>query len=190
VVAPQLVDNKYSAPPILSFFLHKIPDDMTTMTDRKIDFRHFRNYILDNNVTERDTRLLNAENFDNLVLEHRGIYKEGIAVSFYFLRVLINEDIQGHTSLNRIQIVRENPARYERDVDPKVRKGREFESLSSEDKKIYQCHQCGNIVNANGSLVRNDARAKKTGILEKFKDRLSPIGIDICKQCIDSFEQE
>jgi|GEM_PF-3820008 len=57
-----------------------------------------------------------------LVLEHRIIYDQGIPGPFYLLRVLITEDPQGRTNVNRITIVRDDPKRYNGDFDPKLRK--------------------------------------------------------------------
>lgn len=163
---------------------------MAILTEKKIGLKYIRNYILDNNISENDTLLLNSENFDDLVLEHRTIYAQGITVPFYFLRVLITEDTQGCTSLNKIRIVRDDPARYEGDFDPKVRKDREFQSIPAQDKKIYQCHHCCNIVKANGAKVSPETRAKQIGLLEQFKDRLSSNWIDICKECEDTLLRE
>ena len=158
---------------------------MATLAKNKITIRYIRNYILDNNVSEKDTLLLHSENFDDLVLEHRVTYGQGITVPFYFLSVLITEAPQGRATLDRIRIVRNDPARYEGDFDPKVRKDREFQELSDQDKKIYQCHHCANLVTSDGVKVGPEARAKQIAILQQFSDRLSSTWIDICRDCED-----
>jgi hypothetical protein len=163
---------------------------MAILTEKKISLKYIRNYILDNNISEKDTLLLNSKIFDDLALEHRTIYAQGITIPFYFLRVLITEDTQGCTSLNRIRIVRDGRARYEGDYDPKVRKDREYQSIPAQDKKIYQCHHCTNIVTANGANVSSETRTKQIGLLEQFKDRLSSSWIDICKECEDNLSME
>lgn len=163
---------------------------MATITEKKISLKYIRNYILDNNISEKDTLLLHPSNFDELVLEHRTVYSQGIIVPFYFLRVLITEAPHGQATLDRIRIVRDDPDRYEGDFDPKVRKDREFEALPAQDKKIYQCHHCGNIVTANGKKVSPDTRAKQIGLLEQFKDRLSSTWTDICQECEDELSRE
>lgn len=162
---------------------------MATITEKKITLRYIRNYILDNNISEMVTLLLHPENFDDLELEHRATYGQGITVPFYFLRVLITE-AHGSAALNRIRVVRDDGDRYQGDFDPKVRKDREFNALPAQDKKIYQCHHCGNIVTVDGKKVNPEIRTKQIGLLGQFKDRLSSTWIDICQECEAELQSE
>jgi ABC-type ATPase with predicted acetyltransferase domain len=133
--------------------------------------------------------LLHVGNFDDLVLEHRSIYNEGIPVPFYFLGVLVMEDSTGHTNLDQIKVRRNDPARYEGDFNPEIKMEAEFESLTTKDKEIFQCHQCGNLVDANGVHVDQVTRAKQIALLETYKDRIFPIGIDVCQPCTEEYEK-
>jgi hypothetical protein len=145
----------------------------TTAIEGKITFKVLRDYILDRTLTEHDTVLLNSANFDDIVLEHRRTYQEGIIIPFYFLRVLIKEDPEKRTALNKINFLKDDPGRYEGDFDPKIRKELEFQSLDLRDRTIHLCGWCGNVVDHDGSEFSLIVRLHKINILKKFKGRIA-----------------
>lgn len=137
---------------------------------KRITIISLRDFILDNNLTENDTLILNQFDFDNLAVEYRETYNESIFVPYFLLRVLIREDNFNKIPLNRVGIIKDDNTRFENDFDPKVT-NQPNENFKYET--IYRCGWCGNIVDFDGSEFDSSTRLFKIDILEKFKNTVS-----------------
>ncbi|MDN3655628.1 hypothetical protein QWZ08_08325 [Ferruginibacter paludis] len=54
--------------------------------------KKLRDFIIDNDLGEDDTIILNQDNFDSIVIDHRTTYGESINMPFIFLGILVKED--------------------------------------------------------------------------------------------------
>ena len=137
---------------------------------RQITIKSIRDFILDNDLTENDTILLNQSNFDDIVLEYRVTYNNGISIPYFLLRVLIQNDNSGKVLLNRVGIIKDDKNRYENDFDMKASNQ---PNGNFEYETIYRCGWCGNIVDFDGSEFVNSTRQFKINILEKYKSTVN-----------------
>jgi hypothetical protein len=71
----------------------------------KVTIKALRDFILDSEITENDTILLNPINHDDIVLEYREIYSESINLPYILLGVLIEEDKNNQVPENRIGLI-------------------------------------------------------------------------------------
>lgn len=137
---------------------------------REITIKSLRDFILDNELTEKDTLLLNQVNFDDLVVEYRETYKESIFIPYFLLRVLIQYDNFAKIPLNRVGVIIGDNNRFENDFDTKV------VDQPNDDFKyetIYRCGWCGNIVDFDGLEFDSSTRQFKIDILKKFEDTVT-----------------
>lgn len=141
---------------------------------RTISLKSIRDYILDNNITENDTILLNSDDFLNIALEYRQTYSEGIQYPYYLIRVMIKEDDYMKVPPGRIGIVKDDESRFEMDY-----KGYENElDTSYENETIYRCGWCGNIVDFDGVQFDQETRNFKIRILQKFQSTVNVIQVN------------
>lgn len=77
-----------------------------TESTGKLTIKSIRDFIIDNDLTEKDTIILNELNFDDLVLEHRETYQESMVVPFFLLSVLITTNPTNEISLDQIKIIK------------------------------------------------------------------------------------
>lgn len=126
---------------------------------REINLKTIRSFILDESVNEDDVILLNPKNFDDVVLEHREVYQEGITVPFYFLGVLIKEGRQNEILVDRVLLKKGiNSIREIPENDNEYYNGEE----------VFRCGYCGNVVDFDGAELEPFERSRKIRILEKF----------------------
>lgn len=132
-----------------------------------ITIKALRDYILDNNLTEEDSIILNQTNFDEIVLEHRKIYNEGIIYPYFILRIHIKEDENNLVPFGRIMVLLKDRDRsYEDYIPERIEKG---PSSDHEFDTVYRCGYCGDMVEFNGNKLDDSERAFRISILEKFK---------------------
>ena len=134
-----------------------------------IDIKTLRNFILDNDISEHDTITLNQINFDNIVLEYRNSYNEGIPIPYYLLSVLIEDDTTGQVRHNTIGVIKNN--NYISD-DYESFNNEEINSAHSYDD-IYRCGWCGNVVDHDGKEFDADTRLFKIKIYETYQSTIS-----------------
>lgn len=115
-----------------------------------------RNLILDHGSGGPDLVLLNQQDFDELVLEHRDRYGNGAPDPYILLEVRIAEDIARATPRNRVQLV----------VD-----GAALDDLNSEpglgQSVVYRCGYCGDLVNDEGTALLGRERSKSIWAIER-----------------------
>lgn len=133
-----------------------------------ITLKAIKNLILDYSLGENDSIKLNTLNFDDIVLEYRNTYNEHLPVPFYFMKVLVCAIKGEKLGFNKVKMVKEDPQRYFEDYIPVSKKEIMFEDLSYNDKTIYRCGFCGNVVDSDGSLFDDKTRLYKINILQKF----------------------
>lgn len=135
-----------------------------------ITIKSLRDFILDNNLTDHDTLMLNQVDFDNIIIEFRAIYNEGIIIPYYLIGVLIEVDSLGRVPFNRIGIIKDDNNRFENDYtqDKLDQPNDDFKY-----ETIYRCGWCGNVVDFDGSEFDSSTRQFKIDIYEKYKDTLS-----------------
>jgi hypothetical protein len=137
---------------------------------RQITIKSLRDYILDNELTEKDSLLLNRKNFDDIILEFRATYRESITVPYFLLRVLIQEDNLGKVPSNRVGVIKDDNNRFENDYAFKV-VSQPKDNFKYET--IYRCGWCGNVVDYDGSEFNSSTRQFKIDILEKNKNTVT-----------------
>lgn len=73
---------------------------------QRITYRLLRNIILDENLTEDDTIILNSKNLDDIILEFLKDYKESMNFPHILLGVLIREADGEKIPVNKIGILK------------------------------------------------------------------------------------
>jgi len=74
---------------------------------KQITIEALKDFIVDTESFKEKVILLNSQNFDDIVLEHRDFYGESMEVPFYLIGVLITEDETKKVPLNRIGVINE-----------------------------------------------------------------------------------
>jgi hypothetical protein len=131
-----------------------------------VTLKSLRDYILDNAITEEDTIVLNQINFDEIALEHRRIYNEGIVYPYFILRVLIKEDEDNSVPFGRIKLILKDENRFYEDYAPQPLE--QGPNSSHEFDTVYRCGYCGDMVEFNGNKLDDNERAFRISVLEKF----------------------
>lgn len=129
----------------------------------QISIKTLKNFILDNGLTENDTLVLNTYNFDEIVLEYRKVYDEGITVPYFLLGVLIKDDEDNIVPLGRIGLLKDD---FESRQDPSS----VYEAEFSDWDVAYRCGYCGNIVDESGYELTGDERSKTIRYIEKYEN--------------------
>jgi hypothetical protein len=79
-----------------------------TYIGKSISIAALRNYILDLGITAHDTLLLNASDFDDIVLEYREAYGAPMPDPYFILGVLIDEGVKIKVPLNRVIVLQDD----------------------------------------------------------------------------------
>lgn len=120
---------------------------------RDITIQVLRAYILDLELSEEDTILLHADNYDALVLEHRAVYGHAIPSRFFLLGVFIDEtDGRIHVPKDRVVVL------YEDTRPERIQIAKDQMTLADDGRTIYRCRNCGRIVTPDGLLVEDSLR--------------------------------
>ena len=132
-----------------------------------VTIKALRDYILDNNLDEEDSIVLNQINFDEVALEHRKTYNEGIVYPYFILKVHIKEDEINSVRFGRIMVIPNDKDRFYEDYIPQpIEQG---PSSSHEFDTVHRCGYCGNMVEFNGDKLDDNERLFRISILEKFQ---------------------
>lgn len=127
-----------------------------------------KNYINDNSFEDDDCILINKLNFDDLILEYRNTYDESAPIPFFYIGILVTDEHKGKEPiLDRITTVKYNRNEIE-GPDSFYRTGLNFNDLAPQDKTIYRCHNCGNIVDWNGKEFPFDIKSYKISLFVNF----------------------
>lgn len=135
---------------------------------KNLSIKSIRDFILDQGVSEGDSLALNQTNFDELVLEYRKTYQEGLQVPYYLMRVLIKEDLEHQTPVNRIKLIRNDESRFEEDYNI-VHKIEAGPDQSHAYDEIYRCGYCGDVVDGQGNAFDSKTRLFKISVFDKFE---------------------
>lgn len=125
---------------------------------RSVNLKYLKDAILDSEIGDNDTILLNRYDFDNLVLEHRQVYQVSMEVPFFYLGVLIEEAGQYRVPQGRIGII-QNDKREER-----PRKLTEEEKRAVPFEIVYRCGMCGDVVDYDGAKLSTTMRDYKISV--------------------------
>jgi len=125
----------------------------------KIAIKSVRDFILDNNLTERDAVLLNPRNYDDLVLEFRETYKDSLKAPYFIFDTLIAEDQSKEIPLDRIGLTT--------NVNNLRPENKKFDRLDM-NEVVYRCGWCGNIVDQDGGELNQLTFKRKMKILEAY----------------------
>ncbi len=142
----------------------------TVHTIKNITIKSLRDFILDSQVTENDSISLNQVDFDNLAVEYRSAYREGIVVPYYLISVWIKEDLTRSVPQCRIALIKDDESRYENDYQGEER------PMPEDDidlETVYRCGWCGNVVDADGSEFDSGEREAKIRLLQKYSERVN-----------------
>ncbi|WP_442846227.1 hypothetical protein [Leeuwenhoekiella sp. H156] len=74
---------------------------------QRITYRLLRNTILDENLSENDTIILNSKNLDDVVIEYLEDYGESMTFPHILLGVLIREPDGEQIPMNKIGIIKD-----------------------------------------------------------------------------------
>ncbi|MBK0402548.1 hypothetical protein I5M27_06095 [Adhaeribacter sp. BT258] len=69
-----------------------------------ISNKTLRDYVLDNNLSNEHKILLHPNNFDDIVLEYRDLYKKSIPDPYYIFETLIDESPNGLVPADKILV--------------------------------------------------------------------------------------
>lgn len=128
---------------------------------REINIKSLKDFILDNKLSDTDTIVLNAWDFDNIVFEFNSTYKEPFFAPYNIIGVLIKEGTYDTTvPKGRIGILY-NDKESIRKIEPLI-----LSELSYYN--IYRCGWCGNVVEQDGSLLSASERNNQISHLQKF----------------------
>lgn len=111
-----------------------------------------RDWILDRKLTEKDTILIHPYTFDDIVLEYRETYGTPIPARYFLLGVLVEESTQIPVPQDRV-IVLQNDTRPTRLTSTTV-----LLPTFDDDRLLYRCSYCGDVVNSGGSLLDTDEK--------------------------------
>jgi len=135
----------------------------------RLTIKSIRDYILDNSISEEDTILLNPFDFDELTLEYRRDYNEGMPNPYFLMRVLLKEDASYSIPQGRIQIISKDTNRFHGDYAVTKETGPD---KSHQYDNIYRCGWCGNFVDFDGAEFDDETRSFKIAIREKFSSTI------------------
>lgn len=131
---------------------------------REITIKSIRDFIIDNQLTENDTLLLNQSDFDEMAVDYRETYNESIHIPYYLLRVLIKEDYLSKVKVKRVGLIKGDNNRFKNDFDSSQTEQTDDYS----DEIIYRCGWCRNIVDYDGYEFEPSIRQYKIDVLEKY----------------------
>ncbi|WP_159635680.1 hypothetical protein [Sphingobacterium composti Ten et al. 2007 non Yoo et al. 2007] len=136
-----------------------------TVPISRINYLNLRNLILDKGLTMEDTIVLSTENFDDLILEYREIYKESMPIPHILLGVLIREAENEFVPLQSVIIIKDDTKsiRYlEAEDDFNYYEGEIF----------YRCGYCGNVVNNLGLVLEGQERKRAINYHENYQYKI------------------
>ncbi|MDO7874018.1 hypothetical protein Q5H93_04670 [Hymenobacter sp. ASUV-10] len=110
----------------------------------KITITSIRNWILDNEITEEDTILLNSYNFDDLVLEFRATYDKPISEPYHLLGILVDEAVEHAVPLGSILLLKGGNLSSQAHTNS---------DTMDDGSIIFRCGWCGNVVDESGKLL-------------------------------------
>ena len=119
---------------------------------KPITLQSVRDWILDEKLTANDSLLLHPDDFDGLVLEYRELYGNPMPNHYLVLEVLVDESTRIPVPKGRVVVVKDDD-----------RPGR-LDSLPTalprfdDDRIIYRCTYCGNVINSGGGLLDFEER--------------------------------
>lgn len=131
-----------------------------------------RDFILDNRISDSDSITLSQKHFDDIVLDYRKTYNEGIEIPYKLLGVLIKEDKNNLIESGTVIVKYDDPESFSNDV-----KEQEFYG----DEIAYRCGWCGNVVDYDGSELGQEERSKMIRYIEQTLVR--PIQKDVHGHC-------
>lgn len=136
-----------------------------------VTIKALRDYIIDNALDELDSIVLSQVNFDELALEHRRTYNEGIVYPYFILRVHIKEDEMNSVPIGRIMVIHNDKDRFYEDYITKpIEQG---PNSSHEFDTVFRCGYCGDMVEFNGNKLDDNEREFRISVLEKFKSTVT-----------------
>ncbi|MEO7283953.1 hypothetical protein [Gelidibacter sp.] len=128
---------------------------------KKITLLLLRDLILDENLTEDDTIILNSKNFDDIVIEYLEHYGQSMTFPHLFLGVLIRETEGETIPQNKIGIIKDD------DESVRIDMSKEFDYYDAEI--VYRCGWCGNVVDEKGKELEGYNRERAINYIENFK---------------------
>ncbi len=131
---------------------------------QKITYQLLRNKILDENLTENDTIILNSKNFDDVVIEYLEDYGQSMTFPHLLLGVLIRESDGERIPQNRIGILKDD------DESIRVDTSNEFNYYDGEI--VYRCGWCGNVVDEKGKELEGYYRERAINDIENYKSAI------------------
>lgn len=144
---------------------------------RVLDLRTLRAYILDQELTEEDTLLLHPENFGDVVLEHRTLYREPMADPFYLLGVLLDEASEQYpVPRDRVKVLRG-------DTRPqRLALAQAAITIPDDGRTLYRCGTCRGLVTPDGLPIEGALRAEYSNWLKLRENQVTvAVAGDCCQ---------
>lgn len=122
------------------------------------NIKALRDFILDNNIRDSDSITLSQNAFDDIVLDYRRTFNEGITIPYRLLGILIKEDLDRRIPGNGLTVNIDDP-------DTLFVESSENEFYDGEI--AYRCGWCGNVVDSNGSELAHDEKQRMIRYIEQ-----------------------
>jgi hypothetical protein len=142
---------------------------------KEISIKSIRNAILDYELTDCDTIVLNANDFDGIVIEYRNTFGVSIELPYFLIGVLIDEDKTGKVFEGRIGVIKNDLSNPAREIE-------QSHSNSTKMEIVYRCGWCGNIVDYDGIILYGEGRSYAISQIEKYGNQIVKVVTgDCCK---------
>jgi hypothetical protein len=138
-----------------------------------VTLKSIKDFILDNNLEETQSVLLNQVDYDNLALEHRQIYHEAMAIPFFLLRILIDEDDTRSVRRGMIGVISDGRITFDENELAK-----EYPYQSHAYDTLYRCARCGDMVDIDGKALDEKTRQFRIDLFEKYRRTVREIKVD------------
>lgn len=129
---------------------------------RFIEIKSLASFIRNRKLNKDDTIRVSLKCFDDIALNYRETYEEGIELPFFLDGVLIEPDMGGYIKNGYLGIIKDdinNPSRL-----PIIQEN----ILPIET--VYRCGWCGKIVDNQGDEHDRDTVARLIKLIERYGD--------------------
>jgi hypothetical protein len=131
-----------------------------------------RDFILDIGLSSNDTLLLNTYDFDDIVLDHREVYKESLTVPYFIIGVLIKEaPMRDRSFTGQVIIIKD-------DIASREELSQSDDSEYYNGETVYRCGWCGNLVDYDGADLQGDKWIRQSNLLKKFGRDVNVISVN------------
>lgn len=125
---------------------------------KNVTIKVIRDYILDSDITDDDTFVLNPSDYAEIASEYGDFYKQDLQQPYLLLGVLIEKDQLCRISKGQALVIR-NDTQATRTA---------YEETFAPNEVVHRCGICGSIINEDGSQPTPNECQRKVNYLNKF----------------------